>query len=156
MNLLWLLSLLAVVRPAEACTAAPACSCVGPVAPVEALAGADAVFVGMVVAIRDTTVTFGDGSGGLGYQQRVVELQVEGAWKGVASNRVTVLTGRGGGDCGFPFRRAGKYLVYAHRSRGASPALTTSICSRTSPALHAAEDLRSLGPPPFTGTSSRP
>lgn len=61
------------------------------------------------------------------------------------SRRVVVLTGMGGGDCGFPFRRGKSYLVYAYRTGDGS--LDVRICGRTRDLTHAAADLRELGEP---------
>lgn len=44
---------------------------------------------------------------------------------------ITVHTGQGGGDCGYPFVTGSQYLVYASVLQGR---LTTSICTSTVPA----------------------
>jgi hypothetical protein len=61
---------------------------------------------------------------------RVVTFNVLRAYRGNASGSVTVLTGLGGGDCGFDFETGKKYLVYA--SRVNTEILFTSICTGTS------------------------
>jgi hypothetical protein len=66
-----------------------------------------------------------------------VTFDVRTAWKGVRDSVVTVRTGFGGGDCGFPFEEGRQYRVYAFRGADATvyyeqgPWLSTSICSRT-------------------------
>jgi hypothetical protein len=73
---------------------------------------------------------------------RRVRLRVLEPFRGSppAGSDVIVLTGAGGGDCGFPFTAAQEYLVYASR-RGDEGELATSICSRTRPAAEASADL---------------
>jgi len=63
-------------------------------------------------------------------------------FRGFQLSQVTVETGYGGGDCGYPFEIGQSYLVYAHRTPEGH--LTTSICSRTRPAREATEDLAYL------------
>lgn len=117
------------------------CSCVGPQDVPSAVEGAQAVFTGKVLAVRDTTVGTSHGS----WTQRVVTLRVDRTWKGVESETVVVMTGWGGGDCGFPFERGESYLVYADGPPG--ELLRTGICGRTAPLSLSAADLRALGEP---------
>lgn len=78
---------------------------------------------------------------------RAVTFNVLRAYRGVAVSSVTVLTGLGGGDCGFDFETGKKYLVYA--SRVNTETLFTSICSGTSSLEEAGPALRFLrGEPP--------
>ena len=113
------------------------CSCVGPRDVPTSLQQADAVFTGRVTAVRNVTVR--------GYQMRRVTLRVDRAWKGVEARNVVVMTGSGGGDCGFDFRRREAYLVYAHRASSGS--LHAGICGRTSALGRASADVRQLGEP---------
>ena len=72
---------------------------------------------------------------------RSVEFEVEGYWKGLPLRRLTVRTGFGGGDCGYPFEHGRSYRVYAFaESRPPLPGppqvapveyLATHICTRT-------------------------
>lgn len=118
------------------------CSCVGPRDVPSSVASADAVFTGRVVRVRN--VTHG------GRQLRRVTLRVDRAWKGVDSRTVVVITGSGGGDCGFPFRRRESYLVFAgERTDGL---LGTGLCGRTAELSRAAADIRDLGPPALRWT----
>jgi hypothetical protein len=119
------------------------CSCVGPRDVPSSVASADAVFTGRVVRVRRTLVGWGAEHGPWG--ARRVTLRVDRAWKGVESRTVVVLTGLGGGDCGFPFRRGESYLVFAGERNGGS--LGVGICSRTAELSRAAADLRELGEP---------
>jgi hypothetical protein len=119
------------------------CSCVGPRDVPSAVASAEAVFTGTVVAVRDTMIGTRAEYGP--FSRRKVTLRVDRAWKGVASQTVVVLTGQGGGDCGFPFERGESYLVYA--DGGSGEPLATGICGRTAALSHAAADVRALGEP---------
>jgi len=56
-------------------------------------------------------------------------LQVTRAYRGAEQKTVQVVTGLGGGDCGYIFRTDEDYLVYAHKD--AFGQLSTSICSGT-------------------------
>jgi hypothetical protein len=78
---------------------------------------------------------------------RAVTFNVLRAYRGNASGKVSVLTGLGGGDCGFDFETGKQYLVYA--SRVNTEVLFTSICSGTSSVQDAGPALRFLrGEPP--------
>lgn len=127
-------------------TAAPCetgfCMCARPDDVATEVAGAQAVFTGRVVAVRDTVV--GDGHFP-GPRVRQVTLRVDRAWKGVDSSTVAVVTGMWDADCGFPFRRGRSYLVFAYR--GHDGLLTAGICGRTARLWRAARTLRELGPP---------
>jgi hypothetical protein len=115
------------------------CSCVGPVPPCHEYGRASAVFVGTVTGLK----TNKRGKGSYDLTPRVFRFSVERAFSGVEGAEVEVATGRGGGDCGYNFRRGEKYLVYAYRGAEGGR-LTTGICSRTRPYLAAAEDLEFL------------
>src|SRR5207249_860298 len=45
-----------------------------------------------------------------------VKLKIEKTWKNINSQEVIVITGRGSGDCGYPFQMSESYLVYAYGS----------------------------------------
>jgi hypothetical protein len=93
---------------------AQACSCAGSGTPCDAAWRADALFVGHVVSMSSTA-------------ERRVELAVIEPFRGLQLSQVTVVTGYGGADCGYPFEIGQSYLVYAHRTPDGQ--LTTSICS---------------------------
>lgn len=111
-----------------------ACSCAPQPSPQEALGKAAAVFTGTVTSIQPSESP-------LGY---LVTFRVESAWKGAKCREVTVFTGQGDFDCGYPFQSGQSYLVYANRSKGQ---LSTNICERTRPTGEASEDLTALGAP---------
>lgn len=134
---LWLLSLAVLVHLAPERCPRPLCSCVGQPSVRAAHADADAVFLGTVLSVRDTTLS----EDGLTYSARAATLRLVRPYKGRLPARFTVLTGHGGGDCGFDFQPGVRYLVYAE---GGSGGLTTGICSRTRTAAEAREDLAAL------------
>ncbi|HEY5837874.1 MAG TPA: carboxypeptidase-like regulatory domain-containing protein [Pyrinomonadaceae bacterium] len=115
---------------------ARACSCAGPSAPCEEYWEATAVFIGTVIEGKLVTVKEGDYE----HQQRAVRISIDEAFRGVEGAEVEVLTGLGGGDCGFGFRRAQQFLIYAYRSES-DQKLHTNICTRTRPISEADPDL---------------
>jgi hypothetical protein len=68
---------------------------------------------------------------------QVVTFEVSVYWKGVSGKRVDVVTGFGGGDCGYPFRIDEEYRVWAQLAHDGSAKgrLETGICTRTMEAL---------------------
>jgi hypothetical protein len=139
-----------------------ACSCTSP-APVDrAVQDSRAVFAGRVMAIRDRLTLPKEGWRIVRFAAAAlfdapepddspreygleVELAVDRVWKGVLPQTATVLTGRGGGDCGYPFRIGESYLVYLYPYDERWE--DTSICSRTRRLSAAAGDLALLGAP---------
>jgi hypothetical protein len=76
-----------------------------------------------------------------------VTFKVERMWRGPAVHTIKILTGWGGGDCGYQFERGQRYLVYAYVDRDG--VLGTSICTRTRELEHAGEDLAFLDGQPL-------
>jgi len=121
------------------------------------------VFVGRVASIKEEKAEFIR----FGVKEEirtglVAHLVVEEALKEITQKEVDVVTGGGGGDCGFPFSEGEKYLVYAYPNRRGDGedanrissthlagsgvkvipgSLTTSICTRTRPLKYAQNDL---------------
>ncbi len=125
-----LLTTLALPKPAQACSCAPA----GP--PAEALAEADAVFAGKVTAIKP----LGHPPFRLSSADPVeVEFQVSRVWKGPRLETTVIETELSETSCGYEFKKGGTYIVYVHDGR-------TGLCTRTSPAWRAFQDLVALGP----------
>ncbi len=58
-----------------------------------------------------------------------VKLRLIKSWKGKLIKTLTLITGLGGGDCGYFFEVGKTYLIYAYRDEDKK--LTTNICSRT-------------------------
>jgi protocatechuate 3,4-dioxygenase beta subunit len=114
---------------------AKACSCIAPGPPCQAYGTAVAVFSGQVIEITPF-----DNQSGRGYGQRLVRFAVSEAFRGVSGASAETITGRGGGDCGYPFKVGESYLVYAYRPPN-DDRLYAGICSRTGPLSEASEDL---------------
>lgn len=135
-----------------AATRAYACQCAGENAPCAEYWKVSAVFVGTVIESRLVTVK----ETSYDRQMRSVRIFVDEPLRGVEGAEVEVLTGMGGGDCGFGFQRAQQYIVYAYRSEQDNK-LHTSICTRTRLMTAAGEDLkyiRGLGNAKRGGTIS--
>jgi hypothetical protein len=116
-----------------------ACSCADSESPCEAYGGASAVFTGIVTGGSIILIKDGDDE----YQQLKVSFVIEENFRGVEGAQTEVITGLGGGDCGFHFERGERYLVYAHRIEQ-DKRLYTGICSRTRSLSEAGEDLKYL------------
>ena len=127
--------LLASARTAEACT------CGGTGGPCESFGGAAAVFVGTVVGKTDRSKP--DERGVVAWTPLVYRFSVLQPFLGVEGAEFEVSTGRGGGDCGYGFRKGETYLVYAYGGGDGKPP-STGICTRTQPVSAAAEDLEFL------------
>lgn len=133
-------------------TDATACSCAESGPPCQSFWTADAVFSASVISKSMTTVD-SDVDLKRKEQQVAVRLLVEDVFRGsLGGNDVEILTGMGGGDCGYNFEKGRKYLVYAYEHKGK---LYASICSRTRLLSEAKDDLayfRNL-PPENSGGS---
>lgn len=117
-----------------------ACSCTfGGVAPCQEYWKTDTIFTGTMVGSAKVTVSDGDDKTAI-YEQRLVRFAVVESFRGAPTAQAEVVTGWGGGDCGYGFRNGETYLVYAHRDEK-DGRLYTSICTRTRPLAQAAEDL---------------
>ena len=124
-----LISLFLAPKPAHACLCPPSGS------PTEALAEADAVFAGEVVAIR----ALGHPPYRLSSSDPVaVEFRVSRVWKGPRRETLTIETEASGISCGYQFKKGRRYFVYAREGR-------TGMCTRTAPSWWAFADLIALG-----------
>jgi hypothetical protein len=99
----------------------------------QALKHAEAVFSGRVLEISASPDA----------HYLVVRLKVEKLWKSSRAEEISIMTGRGGGDCGFHFTVGETYLLYAYGSNGNR--LGTNICQRTAKITAAGEDIKILG-----------
>ena len=137
---------------------AHACSCYPSESPCYAFQRSQAVFVGLVNSVTRDNIVQMLGERKLSYGHLVVQFTVEEPLKGVATKTVEVVTGLGGGDCGYTFEVGERYLVYASKrespttlrgmpltliSGGSSLTvpLSTRLCSRTQPLKRAVDDL---------------
>ena len=117
-----------------------ACDCAYPGAPCKAFANTPTVFVGRVTKI--STINRHTPAGD-NYNDRLVFFEVERSYRGWKATTAEIVTGWGGGDCGYDFREGVRYLVYAypHPETGK---LYTGICQRTRSVSEASEDLEYL------------
>jgi hypothetical protein len=124
------------------CLSAPfdasACDCGYSGAPCKAFAQTPYVFSGKVVKISATAIKLPSGDA---YQDRLVLFEIERAYRGLEGKTAAeVVTGTGGGDCGYDFREGEKYLVYAYQ-HPATGKLYSGICTRTRRLSEASDDL---------------
>ena len=82
-------------------SAAQACSCMSSGSPCENFGSASAVFSGTVTATRQREKP-NSNADDIGYT-RLFKFSVEQSFLGVDTTEVEILTGLGGGDCGYPF-----------------------------------------------------
>src|SRR5262245_56100885 len=90
------------------------CDVVGP--PCDEYWQSQAVFAGKVIKKSTFYVEEGEGDSKHKYQQVLVRFSIEQVFKGVAGGEVEIVTGLGGGDCGYHFKDGERYVVYAIRS----------------------------------------
>jgi len=121
-----------------------ACSCLPPPPPVIALIGADAVFEGIVTAIKLEVKADEDPNSISSADLMRVSFRVLRAWKGLETAEAVVFTARDSASCGYDFEIGVRYLVYASQGRYG---LGTGACSRTDRASGAHEDFRDIGAP---------
>lgn len=67
---------------------------------------------------------------------------VDREWKGEGAGQYLVITGRGGGDCGFPFHANERYLLFLYRSH--DDVMSTTICSGSMPLAMAGDALAEI------------
>ena len=113
-----------------------ACECAGERPACQEYGEASAVFIGTVINSRIVTVK----ESPYLERMRAVRISLDESFRGVEGAEVEVLTGFGGGDCGFGFRETQQYLVYAYLSEQ-DQKLHTSICTRTKLISAADKDL---------------
>ncbi|HEY0262097.1 MAG TPA: hypothetical protein VGB95_03665 [Chitinophagales bacterium] len=59
-------------------------------------------------------------------------IKIDRVYKGkIHSDTLTIYTGMSSGDCGFPFKQGGQYIVYGYKHKGNKNNYWTSICTRT-------------------------
>jgi 5-hydroxyisourate hydrolase-like protein (transthyretin family) len=126
-----------------------ACSCqFGGGAPCQDFWQADAVFSGTAVSSGKINVV----EGGFKSDMRLLRFTVDQPFRGMQAAEVEVLTGWGGGDCGYEFKVGQRYLVYAYRDEKDNR-LTTSICTRTRLVTEADDDLTFIRALPASGNN---
>jgi hypothetical protein len=92
-------------------------------------------------AVRAGDYSARDGVASLPRMLRAVRIQVADVLSGVdpKDKEIEILTGHGGGDCGYEFQVGADYVVYGYKN--AEGRLETGICTRTRTLAQAAEDL---------------
>jgi hypothetical protein len=124
-----------------------ACTCnFGGSAPCQEYWRVDAVFSGTVVSSGKIVVD----NGSYTSERRLVHITVEQPLRGIQTAEVDVVTGWGGGDCGYGFKVGQRYLVYAYRD-AKDNRLGTSICTRTRPLADADDDFAFIKGLPTAG-----
>ena len=114
-----------------------ACSCRGPDL-CDPRYFADSDFIGEVLWKIPVPSVGEDSHGYMSVRMRVIE-SFRGSQK--IGDSVTVHTGFGGGDCGFPFKVGGRYLIDAWNREGK---MSTGICNRTTSLERGQADIRIL------------
>jgi len=121
------------------------CTCVTQLPGCPAVTEADAIFEATVDSIETEAAQDRRGRGP--FERRVVRLRDVHAWRGHPQD--VVITGMGGGDCGYQFRVGTRYAIVAYRNVE-DGRLGTGICSMTQPLDEAAglrEYVQSLSAP---------
>jgi len=108
---------------------ADACTCVEGIPPCQSVWQATSVVEATIASIETVTgpPVFENGPR---YPERLVRLQDVRAWVGESTD--VVITGMGGGDCGYAFRVGTRYLIATHKRPDGHA--VTGICSGTQPA----------------------
>jgi hypothetical protein len=119
-----------------------ACTCLEKPPVCQAYWDASVVFTGQVVDIADAGEPASARGGDFVGTRSLARFRVDKAYRGLdaATVEVTVRTGRTPAECGFPFVRRERYLVYAYSSERTN-SLYTSVCTRTRIIADAREDL---------------
>jgi 5-hydroxyisourate hydrolase-like protein (transthyretin family) len=123
-----------------------ACSCAFGGAPCQEYWRVDAVFSGTVVSSGKITVD----QGSYKSEMRLLHMMIEQPIRGIQTPELDVITGWGGGDCGYGFQVGKRYLVYAYRD-AKDNRLSTSICTRTRLLADADDDLAFIRALPTSG-----
>jgi len=108
-----------------------ACSCrFGGSPPCEEYWRSEAVFAGKVIKKSTFYTEEGEGDSKYKYQQVLARFSIEQTFKGIVGDEVEIVTGMGGGDCGYHFKDGERYVVYAIRDGRDKSRLYSGICNR--------------------------
>ena len=118
---------------------AHACSCAPGIPVCESFSRTSAVFTAEVLEIKDEPSA--NPRPGQRPAHRRVTLRVEQTFRGTPATRTEVYTGSDHANCGYPFKRGEKYLVFASELEGR---LTVSVCSPTRPLAVASKELDTI------------
>ena len=120
-----------------------ACSCIEPGSYEEEFERNDWVFDGVVMSKKEKKSLLGTHS-----SADLVEwtLQVNGSWKGDATELITVYSAESGASCGYEFEIGKRYAVFA---REIDELIEVSLCSKTSIIADNSDIFTELGPYKF-------
>src|SRR5215813_2853356 len=90
---------------------AHACTCAGGSSPCAFLRGEWVVFAGVVTSVTTDDVDVLSEDKKYSHRYRVAQFTIEEPLKGIDQKTVDVVTGMGGGDCGYDFKTGERYLV---------------------------------------------
>jgi hypothetical protein len=116
---------------------ATACDCDTAPTVVESYKYSDLIFVGEVLSVEPFDLTEIESLNKLSqiYSKQVTRFKISQVIKGNKCFEVDIITGLGGGDCGFDFKKGSSYLIYAHEeglfTEKDDNRLETDICDRT-------------------------
>ena len=120
-----------------------ACTCVDIGPPCQSYWASPVVFSGRAVDVRTIREEVPKpGSGSFRFHVEAL-FSVSAEYRGKLGPTVELVTGAGGGDCGYKFEEGREYLVYAYKEKDG--ALSTGICTPTKPLENAGVDLEFIG-----------
>ena len=113
------------------------CSCIDTLTSKQAVKNSKWVLKGKVVS--KSVLSLDTIFEGLIFYQSAYSIEVLSTFKGrCVKDTITIITGMGDGDCGYPFVIGREYIIYAIRAkrhyatgRKVKPFITTNICDRT-------------------------
>jgi|SRR5581483_2378857 len=111
-----------------------ACSCSASGPPCQAYWRSDAIFAGTPISSSQISID----EEGHKRPMRLFRLRVDEPFRGVTGQEIDIITGFGGGDCGYEFEKGKKYLVYGYTDPKQHYTYA-GLCSRTRPMAEASE-----------------
>ena len=112
-----------------------ACSCMSSGPPCQSYWNTPIVFSGRVFEITTPKIKE---TRSATFPEKTIRFAVNQAFRGISGTTAEVVTGMGGGDCGYDFELNENYLVYADNHQGK---IYAGICSRTQLLSKAVEDI---------------
>ena len=91
----------------------PNCKCL-PISVEDNFKSSKAVFSGKIINIDTVRYTIGEMEKGHFYENQLISVLKKDIFKGnISTDTIMVMTGIGGGDCGYYFKLNSNYLIYA-------------------------------------------
>ena len=112
-----------------------ACSCMSSGPPCQSYWNTPVVFSGRVVEITTPKI---EETRSAAFPEKTIRFAVNQGFRGISGATVEIVTGMGGGYCGYDFELNENYLVYADNYKGK---IYAGICSRTQLLSKAGEDI---------------